>query len=208
MEKNRLVYRASRGQDGKYEHCYLEIKSLDENGYDSDVCQFSWQTDNEKGHWVPWYGCSVEVKAQSGSEFAFRVKQVNRIVKNGFAFGTLPSTILDYLDRVKAVQVIYDSRVYPHWVEIDKIMGEDIHQWGEDYRILGHRNLLADCLAKTQEEAQGLILAKLAADYPDKVEAFKRAGMPVFILNEGHKNKKPLPAREMFVQELPEEAAA
>lgn len=159
-----------------------------------------------------WYGVSLtpgRTNTLEGLELAVRLaRRIDKaLAKAGhyyIHFETNPSQVLDALELLRAVQVVYDART-SHHEPLASIMPDYIGTWRDDWRAMGKPNCMGSCLAGDEREAKRLIGADLgqgavggynAEELREYLPRWLAAGSPVIRLDREMPDVRP--AREII----------
>ena len=202
----RITYRAfvGQGQDQAYHHGRIELWAHDVRGqFITDThLSLRWQ---RGGTPAPgWYGFKVELEhCRSLGDLERSVKLARRVLrsKSEELWDRSPQSILDNLDRLRAVQVVYDSRP-SRYVGLADILGPEHHAYRDDWRTMGKDGCTGAAVAKCEADAQAEIAGYLAKHDAVYLALWVGAGMPVVDLTKEGFSGASVPestcARELF----------
>jgi hypothetical protein len=132
----------------KYSHLNITVFGRDENGKDTNLFDFSWQSNKDTGY---WYGFRL---ASLAHEIANIEKMAKLLVKfsKHFAYDSHnPENVLDWLQSLKIKRYVYDARQDGHVLPQD-LLPESFKRYLDV--IPGTEYCTVDCLARSEEEAK------------------------------------------------------
>lgn len=190
MARAKIYYRAYRASGSITGYEILTLHIFEATSYPSNTptLVLEWQTDEGKAEYG-WYGLHIGVEHVNSLE---RWNQINRIVRrllkeeSGYnSKDWTPEEILDRLEAMKAVQVVYDSRLH-EYVAIDQVPEAWLKCWLDDYKLLGRpHGCMVNVLAPNEADAKGAVKAKLfEKGCHDYLADFIKAGEPVLATND------------------------
>jgi hypothetical protein len=203
MAKNMPVpqFRAALYPEGDYQILEIEVSHDLQAGLNPVKATFAWQKVLKgKGSNLDWHGFRVKVEVNSLERYREAGRIVRRMLRDQpTEEGEItPQQILERLDAVKGKEVVYDPRV-SDYVPIEEVQPAEFHRWADDHKALGRKSITVSCSAKSEQDAQGQILAQLAAGgHDDLLVKFVQAGKPVADLTAqlGDKAPEATPIRE------------
>lgn len=186
---NKLNYKVVRFQSsGGYEHVAIDLLP-GVSGYRSPgpLVTFTWQSHYDAGTgedsgWKDWYGFHIQLDScnsledlEAATRLARRVLKAPEQRRREWS----PEEILERLDALKAVHVVYDCRVN-RCVPASEVASPELRAWFDDHIALGNKFCTVSILAATREQAQTLIVQELfSCGYEKILVAFIQAGKPV-----------------------------
>ena len=198
----KLNYMVDRSQSaGGYEHITIDLLPV-KNGRSSrtPLVSFTWQSHYERGGegcgWKPWYGFHIVLEACNSLEDLETATQLaRRVLKDPERRWRdwSPEEILERLDTLKAVFVVYDCRVND-LVPASEVAPPELKAWFDDYSALGNQFCTVSALATTREQAQTLIMQELfSGGYDGILASFIQAGKPVRVRDDRAPDTTPPP---------------
>lgn len=153
---------------------------------------------------VGWYGFRIELEhCRSLGDLERSVKLARRVLrtKGEELWDRTPQSILDNLDRLRAVQVVYDSRP-SRYVGLADVLGPEYHAYRDDWHSMGKESCSGAAVAKCVADAQATIAGALVHHDAVYLALWVGAGMPVIDLTKDGFSGAGVPvstcARELF----------
>lgn len=200
----RITFRAFVSPDGEYHRGRIELWAHDVRGqFINDThLSLTWQAGGADT--VGWYGFKVELEhCRSLGDLERSVKLARRVLrtKGEELWDRTPQSILDNLDRLRAVQVVYDSRP-SRYVALADVLSPDFHAYRDDWHSMGRPNCTGAAVADCVSDAQAKIAENLARQDRDYLALWVSGGMPVIDLTSEGESWARVPdstcARERF----------
>lgn len=170
-----------------YRHCDIELHlPCAFTGIDRDkALRFTWQrgSDNHDPNMDKWYAFTIELGDSGVSLTHMRIatKLAGRIIRPGTK--CTPADIVARLEKLGAVQVVYDSRE-SGYVELADVADPDMKSWRDDWRTMGEDRCHVGAIAYDARGAKADIGAALAKNpnYDDYLVRWIAAGRPVIAI--------------------------
>lgn len=163
----------------------------------------TWQAGGVEGV-TTWYGFKIELEhCRSLRDLERSVKLARRVLrsKGEEFYNPSPHAILDNLDRLRAVQVVYDSRP-SRYVGLADVLGPEYHAYRDDWHSMGKESCSGAAVAKCVADAQAKIAGALVHHDAVYLALWVGAGMPVIDLTKDGFSGAGVPvstcARELF----------
>lgn len=191
----------------EYEHLYVRVFENPPyvEGYIkcNTRIEFKWQGDSKTDH---WYAGRMTVEAENYEDFDALAKLARRLMKD-VAIWRGPEQLFDKLEKMRAVETVYDSRLGEQLL-LDDVLPPEYASFVDDSRALGNEYATYGVLARDADEARKLIVEKAtAAGNFDFIKKFAAHDYP---LNLGRWDAPdPTPGREKAYIEpkvVPEDA--
>jgi hypothetical protein len=205
-DKNKLqvgytVHRYISNSYGNYEHLEVTFYNLS-NCLNDELFKITYQNDSDS---INWYAFHIELRSANMNQFTHASKVLKQVMKSDYCLE--PSALLDRLDALKIPHVVYDARVFPHYIPLSECLPETYHRYIDDYRALGNMSCDVSVVSDCENNARTLIRAELATRLlSDDLKKFLAHDEPIMIADHGSKVNR-TPARELIISTIAKQAA-